>query len=139
MNIWKSIGDFFKTRSDQRGLAITEFALLLPVLVAMLFVTIEGANVLRTKMVLQEAAREGARQMLLQEGEGGGITELVEDMTTEFPSENLRTYVDKNFEEKYVNVRVEYDYEAMAFTEYLAELFTGEGIVLVASSTMPLP
>lgn len=48
-------------RSRQRGMATVEFALLLPVLLALLLATVELGLALYNKVLLTQACREGAR------------------------------------------------------------------------------
>jgi Flp pilus assembly protein TadG len=48
-------------RHSERGTATVEFALLLPVMVVLALIVSEGASVIRTHQVLNNAAREGAR------------------------------------------------------------------------------
>lgn len=56
--------------SRQRGAALLEFALCLPMLVLIIMLVLEGSRVVRTHQVLNNAAREGARIAILQENQG---------------------------------------------------------------------
>jgi Flp pilus assembly protein TadG len=52
--------------SDERGAALVEFALMLPLLVLIFLITIDIGIVAREHQILQNAAREGARFSALQ-------------------------------------------------------------------------
>lgn len=54
-------------KPDEKGVSAVEFALLLPVLVLIIFVIIEGGLVLYNQQVITNASREGARVGILYE------------------------------------------------------------------------
>jgi len=55
------------TRLDERGASAVEFALVLPVLMLILFGTIEFGMVMYSREVLTNASREGARAGIVQQ------------------------------------------------------------------------
>jgi Flp pilus assembly protein TadG len=57
-------------RQVQRGTALVEFALVAPLLVVMLFGTIEMGRVLHSVVLVTNAAREGARRGSVGENDG---------------------------------------------------------------------
>src|SRR5512132_474746 len=56
-------------RQFERGTATVEFALLLPVIVVLALIVSEGAAVIRTHQVLNNAAREAARVAIIPESQ----------------------------------------------------------------------
>jgi Flp pilus assembly protein TadG len=52
-------------KPDEKGVSAVEFALLLPLLVLIIFVIIEGGLVLYNQQVITNASREGAREGIL--------------------------------------------------------------------------
>lgn len=58
-----------RPRSDDRGVAAIEFALVFPVLVALIFGSIEFGLLIQEKTLVANAAREGARAASLGETE----------------------------------------------------------------------
>lgn len=58
----------------ERGTAIVEFAVVLPLLLTILFGIIEFGYVFMVRQSLQHAAREGARTAILQTSTNAGVT-----------------------------------------------------------------
>jgi Flp pilus assembly protein TadG len=56
-------------RPGERGTATVEFALLLPVMVVLALIVSEGAAVIRTHQILNNAAREGVRVAIVPENQ----------------------------------------------------------------------
>jgi Flp pilus assembly protein TadG len=56
--------------AGQRGAMLLELAMLLPLLILILMLVLEGSLVVRTNVVLNNAAREGARLSIVQENQG---------------------------------------------------------------------
>ena len=57
-----------RTRRDDRGAAMVEFAIVLPVLLLILLGIIEFGRAYNTQVSIQAAAREGARELALRHG-----------------------------------------------------------------------
>lgn len=57
-------------RSPQQGTVLMEFAILLPMLVLIVMLVLEGSRLVRTHQVLNNAAREGARLSVQPENQG---------------------------------------------------------------------
>lgn len=70
----------------QRGAALLEFALCLPMLVLIIMLVLEGSRVVRTHQVLNNAAREGARIAILQENQG--FTAAVANAVVTYAAQN---------------------------------------------------
>jgi len=69
-----------KRRSGERGTMLTELALVMPLLILMLMLVLEGSRVIRTHQILNNAAREGARLSVQQANmgnTGGIITQVI--------------------------------------------------------------
>jgi Flp pilus assembly protein TadG len=69
-----------RRKPKERGVAMMEFALLLPFLVLIVMLVVEGSRMIRTHQVLNNAAREGARLSILPENKGSTadiVTEVV--------------------------------------------------------------
>jgi Flp pilus assembly protein TadG len=64
-------------RYGERGTAIPEFAVVLPLLLFLGVVVFEGAAMIRTHQVLNNAAREGARFAVLEEMEPAQLQQVV--------------------------------------------------------------
>jgi Flp pilus assembly protein TadG len=58
-----------ETRERRRGAAVVEFAVILPLLIALLLGVIEYGWLFMVRQTLQNAAREGCRQKVLQTSE----------------------------------------------------------------------
>lgn len=63
-------------KKDEKGVSAVEFALLLPVLVLIIFVIIEGGLVLYNQQVITNASREGARVGILYEQNTDGTRKI---------------------------------------------------------------
>jgi len=59
-----------RIRTRERGTVMVELALLLPLLVLIVMLVLEGSRLVRTHQVLNNAAREGARLSVYQENFG---------------------------------------------------------------------
>ena len=62
----------------EKGSVLMELALVLPLLILIVMLVLEGSKLVRTHQVLNNAAREGARLSVLQENQGATA-----DITTE--------------------------------------------------------
>lgn len=68
-----------RTRQPQRGTALVELALVTPLLLLLSLMVMEGGAMIRTHIVINNAAREGARFSSLEENAGNvtGIQQVV--------------------------------------------------------------
>lgn len=82
------------SKSRQRGAALMEFALCLPMLVLIVMLVLEGSRVVRTHQVLNNAAREGARLSVLQENQG--LTADIANEVVTYAAENGVTIAASN-------------------------------------------
>ena len=128
-------------RDDTRrsGVAAVEFALMLPVFAALLFLLVEGANAMHTYSQLQQASREGARLVLVQ-GDTDGVADVIRNLVPDLPTDALQTTVTTDVAQNTVTVRVELNYESFYGENPALQAFGGEeGYVFAAQTTMPLP
>ncbi len=125
---------------SQKGIAATELALLLPLIVLLLFVLVEASTAMHTYTTLQEASREGARMVLLQ-GEGADVDGLVKAIITEIPDDSLVTDVTTDAGQKTVTVTVSCEYVPFKGgsdgTNFISN--DKQTYMLQASTTMPIP
>ena len=68
-----------RPRAGQRGTALIEFALVLPLLILLTFLVVDFARAFMVKSVVEQSAREGARVLAANEGE---TLENIEAMVT---------------------------------------------------------
>jgi Flp pilus assembly protein TadG len=66
-----------RTNSDQEGAAAVEFAIILPLLVLLIFGTIEFSLLLFNKQVITNAAREGARKAIIAQSPRVSDSEII--------------------------------------------------------------
>lgn len=124
-----------KKDTTRKGIVAVEFALMLPVMLLMLFLLVEGANAMHAYSNLVEASREGAR-LALMDGAPSDIEALIRSVTNELDTEALTTSVTAGINT--VTVEVSYDYQP--FGEDALDMFTGnQSLQLVAQTTMPKP
>jgi Flp pilus assembly protein TadG len=67
---------------NQKGAAIVEFAIVLPLLVLLVFGIIEFGILLYDQAIITNASREGARAGITQKVDTGGITNIVNNYCT---------------------------------------------------------
>jgi len=121
----------------RQGLAAVEFALLLPVMLFLLLLVVEGAAAMHTYSSLVEASREGARYVLM-EGESADVEALVAALVADLDTENLTTNVVTDSNANTVTVEVSYDYELFGSENGSGLFGNDEPLKFVAQTTMPL-
>ena len=128
-----------QNETRHRGLAAVELALLMPLLFSLLFLLVEGGNAMHVYSILQEASREGARQVL-QNNDVSGIQELVDALTEQLPGDDPTAVVTMDADAKAVTVEVRYDYQSFYGENPILEaLNDDQPYVFRARTTMPLP
>jgi len=75
-----------RIRTRERGTVMVELALLLPLLVLIVMLVLEGSRLVRTHQVLNNAAREGAR-LSVQEENKGNTADIASEVVT-YAAEN---------------------------------------------------
>ncbi|QJB55230.1 TadE/TadG family type IV pilus assembly protein [Pseudodesulfovibrio sp. zrk46] len=126
-----------KRETSRRGIAAVEFAIMLPAMVMILLLLVEGGNAMHAYSSLTEASREGAR-LALMDGGSSDIQALVESVVSELDTNFLTTSVTTDAGTNTVTVEVSYAY--VPFGEDAFELLTGDkSFPMVAQTVMPLP
>jgi len=123
--------------SRQKGLAAVELALMLPVLMLMLLLLVEGANAYRVYTILHEASREGAR-LVLRDGDGGSVPVLVASLLDKLPETTLTTNVSMVSGDA-VTVEVAYEYQSLYGYNPALDAFSPAPLTFRTATTMPLP
>lgn len=122
---------------NKRGTSTVELALSLPMLAMMLFLLIEGANVMHTYSELMEASREGAR-MVLRDGENTNVQSFVESLLQDLDGPVTATV--STGSSNMVTVEVSYDYQPFpGHDDILEYLFDYTSTEFRAKTSMPLP
>lgn len=125
---------------SEGGLAAVEFALILPVLTALLFLLLEGGYAIKTYATLLEASREGAR-LVLRDGEAADVQALVRSLTRDMAGEDIASTVTADPVNRTVTVEVSYEYRSFCGENSYFQTLNGESdpYVFKAQTTMPLP
>lgn len=98
------MSQLFKLRENEKGQAIVEFALILPILIMLILGMIEFGWLLNGKITLNSAAREGAREMAVTQNRANAI-KRVDDAIKGSGLENIVvTFNDDNIKDTIVTV-----------------------------------
>ena len=130
-----------KNYRAQRGQALTELALILPVLVTLFLGVAEVGNALKAYLTIVEASRDGAR-LVAREGRSADVKGLVETLTERLPPSTLNVRVTTNGDNsggQMVTVEVQYDYRIVFSSVPFVERVFRSPLTLTASTTMPIP
>lgn len=78
------VGSRMRSRHPERGTALVELAIVTPLLLLLSLMVMEGGAMIRTHIILNNAAREGARFSSLEENKGNvaGIQQVVANYAT---------------------------------------------------------
>lgn len=128
-------------RIDQRGQALVELALVLPLLVVLLLGIAEAGNMLNAYLTVVEASREGAR-LVVREGESADVKGMVETIMERLPSSQVAVrvrYGEDDAGERMVTVEVRYDYQFLFGALPLTASDKPYLLPLRATTSMPLP
>jgi Flp pilus assembly protein TadG len=128
-------------RRSQRGHALIELSLMLPVLTMLLAGVIEVGNAINAFLTIQEASREAARLIVLK-GSSANTYGLVQSLTNRLPTTTFTVVPAYGTDSKggrNVTVQVTYDYRYILGNSSLVEKFLPSPFTLRASSTMPIP
>ena len=135
-----------RLKKDQKGQALVEFALILPILILLVMGIIEFGIIYHTQLVLDNASREGARAGVLQQrGEEDSassddkIKEVIFDRAATLDRDKLEQGINisPDFGDRRVGVplKVELTYEVNPFTPVISNII-GDSIELNSSTTM---
>lgn len=123
-------------RFDQ-GIATMETALILPVLIGLLYLLVQGSGALITYSSLAEASSVAARQVLMT-GESAQIPDLVKALLPDLDPADLATTVTFEDAGRTVTVEVTYDYEMLLGGNPFGDK-SSDPLTLAASTSMPMP
>lgn len=122
---------------SNRGVAALEAALIIPILAGLLYLLVEGAQMLTTYSTLSNASSVAARQVLMT-GESSQIPDLVNSLLSEINASDLSTTVTFEDSGSTVTVEVTYDYQTLLGGNPL-DSSAASSFELVASTSMPVP
>lgn len=128
-------------KNKQGGTVAVECAFFALLLGGLLLVMVEGSNAIHTYSKLLDASREGARQVLREDGDTSEVSNLVQSLTADM-AHPCQTSVSTNSANKTVTVEVSYEYDWFLWSgqgdSYFAA-YKDDPLVLRATTTMPLP
>jgi Flp pilus assembly protein TadG len=118
------------------GVTLVEFALVVPLLLAILFATLDLGWGVYASNTLSLAAREGARKGIISSASDSTIRTQVKTTATGLPLQDSDIAISRHSEDgdDFITVTVEYDYSP--FTPFLGALFAGGAITLSGKATM---
>lgn len=123
--------------TTRRGIAAIEVALVLPVLVGLLYVLVEGGAALKAQSAITEASRSAARQVIIS-GETSGVQDIVETLAPTLSPGAISATATTSPGGDSITVEVTYDYQSFFNANPTGgdhePLFT-----LAAQTSMPLP
>jgi Flp pilus assembly protein TadG len=125
----------------ETGQALTELALILPLLVILFLGLIEAGSALKAYLTVVEASRDGAR-LVAREGSSADVKGLVQMLTERLSTSDVRvqvTYDEDELGGQMVTVEVHYDYKLLFGRVSPIQVFASDPLPLTARSTMPIP
>ncbi len=120
------------------GSMSAEFALILPLLVLLAVLLVEGGNAVHAYASLVEASREGARAVL-RDGDAGAVSRIVQALTADLPGGPATTSVLTDASGNTVTVEVGYAYQSLTGQDAFTAVLGPDPLVFKARTTMPLP
>lgn len=122
--------------TDSPGVTLVEFALIVPLLLAIIFATFDLGWAVYANNTVSLAAREGARKGIISSASDESIRTRVRDTATGLPLEdddiNISRHTDGGVD--YITVTVNYNYSP--FTPFLGAVFAGGSMTLSGKATM---
>lgn len=126
-----------KQKQTERGLAAVELALMLPALMLMMLLLVEGANAYRVYTILHEASREGAR-LVLRDGDIASVPVLISSLVEQLPDTTLSTNISMDGGDA-VTVEVAYEYQSLYGFNPALDALGEMPLTFRTATTMPLP
>jgi Flp pilus assembly protein TadG len=126
-----------KPAAGQRGTALIEFALVLPMLIVLTFLVVDFGRAFMVKNMLTQAAREGARQMAVLDSEDQArtATKTVAKAAGLDSSRVVVTITPQGSENNQVSVSAPFQWLYPGLLRYLGVASASSG-TLTASCTM---
>ena len=130
--------DDMKRRTQRKGAAAVEFAVIAPVMFLVVFGMFELGRAMSIQQVLTNAAREGAREAILPGSTEDSVDEIVDNYVAglNIGSVDTATSVAPESAESGDLITVTVTTDKTTFTQYGARWFGGEDYELSASTTM---
>ncbi|WP_034630514.1 TadE/TadG family type IV pilus assembly protein [Desulfotruncus alcoholivorax] len=128
---------FIKLRGDNRGQALVEFALVLPILILLLMAIFEFGNIFHSYLLITTASREGARMGVVGHSDAE-ITQRIEEVCSTLDTSKMTINIephDPNYRNRGVPLTVEVDYENSLLTPLL-RTFLPDPLTIRARSIM---
>ena len=122
----------------QRGMAAVELALVLPALMMLLFLIVEGSGALHTRMQLIESSREVAR-LVLRDGADANVDGLAASLAEPLAGTAPTVSVDIDDAAQTITVQVDYAYQSIFGDGSLVAMLGNGPYQLSARTVMPLP
>ncbi len=125
-----------KTHTDSAGVALVEFALVVPLLLAIIFATFDLGWAVYANNTVSLAAREGARKGIISTASESTIDAHVQTIATGLNLQASDIDVNRHTDSgvDYVTVTVDYTYSP--FTPFISILLSGGTITLTGKATM---
>jgi Flp pilus assembly protein TadG len=122
-------------RRDERGAALVEFALVLPILVFLLFGIIEFGRLLNTQVMITSAAREGARFATLGSS-ASAITSQVRASCPSLVADDVLVAVTNAAGASGTAVTVSVTYPVVLVSDMIASLFGSTTVSVTHTAVM---
>lgn len=126
---------------SEKGHALIELALLVPILTMLLVGVVEVGNAINAYLTIAEASREGAR-LVVRTGSSADVDGVVQSLIDRLPTSNYTTSVNFGTDDsgdRMVTVEVNYDYQFIFESLPLVEQILPNPFTLSAQTTMPIP
>ena len=126
-----------KLRGDNRGQALVEFALALPLLLLLLMAIFEFGNIFHSYLLITTASREGARMGVVGQSDNE-IIQRVEEICSTLDTNKMTINIephDTHYRNRGVPLTVEVDYQNYLITPLLST-FLPDPLTLRARSIM---
>ncbi|EPR44153.1 TadE family protein [Desulfovibrio sp. X2] len=134
---YELIRRLIRGRESERGVMAVEFALVLPMLVLLFGLMVEGANAVRVYATLVDASREAART-ILRDGNSTEAPAVVKALTADLSGNSPTTSVTTDSATNTVTVEVQYAYQSFYGADGLLNSLIASAPVFKARTTMPL-
>lgn len=119
---------------NNRGQALVEFALMLPMLLLLVVGVMEFGLIIHKYMVVAEAAREGARSAAVG-GSNAAVTSVVQTAATQIPADQLTISISPEIRVRGNGVTVTVGTPVQAITNIISPFFPS-GFTIQGVSTM---
>ncbi|MBT9171890.1 MAG: hypothetical protein DDT21_00264 [Syntrophomonadaceae bacterium] len=124
-----------RLKRDCRGQAVTELALVLPLLLLLLFGIIEGGRLGNAYLAVTHAARHGARHGAVGASDGE-IAAHVRAAAVQLAAENLNVEIRPALRRAGQDITVTVNYPLTLYMPFASLVFGGNPVVVSSSLTM---